>query len=1016
MCEQGVDELCPIPYGNVTIQGVHTVPPIYTETITTIAYKVPDLEGTVTIELYNATNPDINIGCFSSSISNGVTTQIEAVKFLSLGLAAAALVISAVSSAVASATSSATAKSAAGAAAHTAGATDQSAPPSGPGTNVAAPGFHPPGFIEFFSVMQTIAVSGMYSVDYPDVYRKFTQNVSWSAGIITWEGMQNSIDNFRERTGGNLTQSSVETLKETTLIYGNRTNLGSSELSEVSSPLVDKSLVSHDTMARILHKFIRATTATVTTATEDNSQYANGDDPLAPGEYNITSPGQSEKKYVTVVTGIKAYVETLTIPSTNTFMTLLIWWAILAAACIAGILSFKLFLEIWCWSSKKSRFEGFRERYWLFLGSTLVRIITILYGVWVLYCLYQFKLGDDSWGAQLLAGLTLGLFTLVLLGYAARICFLAHKAQKEKNGLEYLFEHKPWLRKYGLFYDQFKIKYWWAFIPMFLASFGRNAFLALGNGNGLVQVIGQLVIDILLCAFFAITMPFNTKMANGINLAIQVVRCISLIFLLIFTVQLNVRRIAVAGVGMALIVIQSLLSVLLAVLILANACLGIFNMTCGGKKKKKKEEEEKKRKEEEAAAAAAAVEAAQHDDLENSHSTRNLLDEKQRIPGDISYSSFSSTEPSSSSTSPTTPTQQQQGLVSYNNRDDIVAHSYTNSDNNGSIVAPIADKRPAFIPVQIINDDSETYNQQNQLPHDMSDISVGAVFPPDTHVESQTHLTNEYPNGSKTSVQQGSVNPRTIKASIMGTPDVVLPMRAHIDDGTPTIKTPRDIMEENGSIDTDSKASTEISRSNLSLSQNFRNSTQLNSNSYLGLDDLYDQHSSNNDTTVLAPEVNPDNRMSSATTSSKISEQDLTRTSVLLPPPPPPPPPAIPTFNEHIFSQTQPLQQPQPQQPQDQSKNIIINSSTESVGNEYSTEPTGNNDLDQYFDIITPKDNNNNFLRSNTTTPGIDPQTTQPQPTQSQPTTPYTPTSKGRSRASSRATNSNLNDGFDFTP
>lgn len=618
------------------MSGVHNVPSNYTQAVATVAYKIPDIEGTVTIQLYNASNPSQQIGCFSSSISNGVSTDISAVKFLTIGLAAAALVISGISSATNSPPPApvnhipvVTGTEGSAGTAPPVSTGVGTGPAAGPGTNVAAGGFHAPGFIEFFSVLQSIAISGMYSVNYPESYRRFTQNVAWSAGAITWAGMQQSIDDFRGRTGGNLTMSSYTKLKETTLIMGNQTN----QVLDTQAMARNQSAT---TAATAAHRLIKRAVATIvnnsTTSSTANSTTSESPD--------------NTKKYVEIVSGVKAYIESMLVPNTNIFMTMLIWWAIIVGICVAGIMGFKLFLELWFLHKKDAqKFSGFRKRYLVILNTTLVRIIALLYGVWVLYCLHQFKI-SDSWGVKLLAGLTLGLFSLVLIGYGLRICYLAHKAIKKKE-LDFLFQHKPWIRKYGLFYDQFKVKFWWAFIPVFLCSFGRNAFLALGYGNGLVQVIGQLVIDVILCSFLAICMPFNTKMGNGINLSIQVVRVISLVFLLVFTVQANVNRIAVTGVGMALIVIQALLAIVLALLIFANAVIGLTNMLRSDKKKKKKEQ----KKGEEG--------LANETDDESNHqlityrtlSNSNLpgsRDEKQTL--DYEYNSFSVSEPSTSDT------------------------------------------------------------------------------------------------------------------------------------------------------------------------------------------------------------------------------------------------------------------------------------------------------------------------------------------------------------------------------
>lgn len=655
LCSVNVEELCPVKEGHSITSGTHEVPSKYTDSISQAAYLVPDLEGSITIDIFNASNPSQNLGCFHSSITNGKSTQTEGVKYATLGLAAAALIISGLSSAAnggssgpapasstappaVSATSHGMPVAPTGAEAHAATGATTAPAASGPGTNVAAGGWHPPGFSEFFSILQGIAVSGMYSLNYPTTYRSFSQNVGWSVGVITWEGLQLSIDNFRNMTGGNLTASSYQVLQQTTLVYRDSSNANTSEITIQSVPS------STSTNSSLTKRFLMIRQEATTNSTSEDS----------------------EKKYVSIVSGIKAYVEKLTVPSTNTFMTLLIWWAIIVGICIIVILSVKVTLEIWSIrGNPKKRFEGFRKRYHIFLSTTLVRLVLIFYGIWVLYCFYQFKIGD-AWGTRLLAGLLFALLTIVLLGFTVRIIYLAHTASKYHGGLEYLFAHKPWIRMYGLFYDQFKIKYWWMFIPTLLASFGRNAFVALGYGNGLVQVIGQIVIDVILTMFYVCLRPFNTKMGNGINIAIQVVRLISLALLLTFAVQFQLNQIVATGIGMALIVVQAILTILLAVLIGVNACFGLFKMTCGNRRNKKKKEKEAEKKE-----------ATENNELANSTSN-SFNSEKNEIYASVRSVGTSSIEGSTSSAHIRTST-----------------NDSTNSSNNYPPVPSFPQERPS---------------------------------------------------------------------------------------------------------------------------------------------------------------------------------------------------------------------------------------------------------------------------------------------------------------------------------
>jgi hypothetical protein len=91
------------------------------------------------------------------------------------------------------------------------------------------------------------------------------------------------------------------------------------------------------------------------------------------------------------VNGIKAYVEELSVPQANTFMTVLLIAAVVVAAIAVGILLFKVILETWAlFGSFPKGLTGFRKHYWGTMARAIVNLILVLYGVWVLYCIFQF--------------------------------------------------------------------------------------------------------------------------------------------------------------------------------------------------------------------------------------------------------------------------------------------------------------------------------------------------------------------------------------------------------------------------------------------------------------------------------------------------------------------------------------------------------------------------------------------------------------------------------------------------
>ena len=175
-----------MPAGSFSATGSQTVPSSYASQIPSIAYTVPDLDGTAKMELKAKDGGGI-IACVQSTVQNGKSVEVPAVSYVAAGIAAAALVLSGLG--------------AASAAGH-------------PGASTPSPTFG-----EIIGWFQGMAMNGMLSVQYPGIYRSFAKNFAFSTGLIPWSGMQTSIDNFRKSTGGNLTDDSYPFLKNATLVY-----------------------------------------------------------------------------------------------------------------------------------------------------------------------------------------------------------------------------------------------------------------------------------------------------------------------------------------------------------------------------------------------------------------------------------------------------------------------------------------------------------------------------------------------------------------------------------------------------------------------------------------------------------------------------------------------------------------------------------------------------------------------------------------------------------------------------
>ena len=358
-----------------------------------------------------------------------------------------------------------------------------------------------------------MATNGMMSVQYPEVYRSFTKNFAFSTGLIPWNSMQSSIDSFRNSTGGNLTEDSVQYLKNASLVFVSGSD---------NSTILKRSL---DLMGNTF-LFTRDGVSTDVNGTQT-------------GTDNTTATG--DQKVTHVVHGIQGYVEELTIPQANTFMTVLLIFAIVIAAITVGILLLKVVLEGWAlFASFPKRLTSFRKRYWLTLGKTITNLILLLYGVWTLYCIFQFTHGD-SWAAKLLAAVTLGIFTAILLGFTIRIIMVVNKFKRLDGDVAALYENKDTWVKYSIFYDNYKQGYWWLFMPAIAYMFAKGCVLAAGDGHGLSQTVGQLIIESLFFILLLWSRPFATTAGNWINIIIQIVRVLSVVCILVFVVSNHIH-------------------------------------------------------------------------------------------------------------------------------------------------------------------------------------------------------------------------------------------------------------------------------------------------------------------------------------------------------------------------------------------------------------------------------------------------------------------------------------------
>ncbi|KXG50983.1 TRP-like family [Penicillium griseofulvum] len=519
-----VEQLCPVPKGTFKASGSMEVPAEYASQIPGIAFKIPDLDGQAKLVLKSKENNN-NVACIESHLSNGHSAEVGAVKYVSAGIAAGALALSGVSA-------------------------------LGSAGSVGTPSSSP-GFGDVMGLFHSMATNGMLSVSYPPIYRSFSSNFLWSTGLIPWPGMLQSIDKFREATGGNLTTESYDYLKKASIA---RSSSSSTNTTNTTSTNTKRSWDYTIEFGEMVPRSIEASAdPSVTESSSDSKESGSSD--------------SEESSSSSTVSDMKQLAQDLMVPSADIFMTVLLIFAIVIAVVVVGILLMKVVLELWAlYGNFPNKLSDFRKDYWGLMARTITNMILVLYSIWVLYCVYQLRKGD-SWAAKTLAAITLSIFTAVLLFFAVRIVYMARKYKKAEGDTSRLYEDKETWKKYSLFYDNYKKDFWWLFIPVMVYALVKGCIIAGGEGHGLFQSAGQLACEILLLGLLVWSRPYATKASMGINIAVQVVRVLSIVCVLVFVEELGLSQTTKTVTGVVLIVVQSTLTAVLAILIAVNAII-----------------------------------------------------------------------------------------------------------------------------------------------------------------------------------------------------------------------------------------------------------------------------------------------------------------------------------------------------------------------------------------------------------------------------------------------------------
>lgn len=525
LCSIADGLLCPLPTYNFTGADSIVLPSSVdvSSEIPGIAYVIPDLESYAQLTLVDVETGEIR-ACIQSTLSNGWTTHQYAVEWTTGAIVLLALAAAIWQSLACDSLSLA-----------------------------------PIRLLDIFYLYQTIATSSLLSLNYPIVYRAFTLNFAWSIGLFsasTTSHFQNSINNMRHLTGGDLADASssgATPLVNRKLSPYNQVS-GALAIPQAvmdrfaSLPRIDISkLFSRDFSAEVIQATDVLTKRTVATVTPESANVLQA--------------------------GIPIYVNTIGIATANAFMTVFLVALIYAAIVLAGLAL--AYLLLW-WVSRyewarrrmeittdlRASFPNFARAWGL--RAALVTVFPVLTFAFVQWTL------KDSW---------LSVFLSVIL-------LLIVMASVIPPVLAVL---SPYLPKVLLRFNiplsdsaltplsaPFQPHRLWYLIPLLVAILFKALIIAFAHAHGLVQVICFLIADVLVFGLLILVKPYRTRHADILMGYLGLLRIVASGLMIAFAESLNLTAIPRVVIGIVTAVLWSLAVVIMFLNILVN--MGLWKL------------------------------------------------------------------------------------------------------------------------------------------------------------------------------------------------------------------------------------------------------------------------------------------------------------------------------------------------------------------------------------------------------------------------------------------------------
>lgn len=579
-CGTNMLSLCPVKAGQpISAAGVIPLGVADISNIPAIAFSIPDFEGQAILRVF-ANSTQSEVACYTARVTNGASFSQPASVGTILGIFTT----------VAMAASFATA------------IYGDHIP------TIRKHYAHSLSVMVVFAVWHHIYYTGALSMNWPSVLVAFWSNYAWAAGMIDVSNMQDSIDRLvGNKRGSTSTLGAAGAGTDATNVGGGY------DVSKIYRRLEPHELY-RDLHSRKLEEMLFKRDSLANTST-GFKWYGN------PVRAGLPLPGN--------YSGFAGTLSVESIPASNAFMTGLIWFLILLLIVGGSIVIFKFTLDFLYKRKyvKTERLNYFRSHWRGYTILALLRTCFVAFFAMMFLSIFQFTY-STAIGPLVIAAIVFAIFFFGMFGIAwyalrsyrerfgewisdedrvrlgksrlGRLVPISKRPKTSDTGNHELrgpedkyekddkegnvvaedspiiprgvHDDEEYTKKFGWLVSRFRRSRWWFFAAWLVYETVRAAFFAGASGHAMVQVFALLVIEFIAFLFIMAVRPFEGQRLNVIMVYLLGFSKFSTVALsAAFDVSFNLQRITTTVIGVAIIVIQGILTIILLIAIVVSA-------------------------------------------------------------------------------------------------------------------------------------------------------------------------------------------------------------------------------------------------------------------------------------------------------------------------------------------------------------------------------------------------------------------------------------------------------------